>query len=77
MAFIIDVFGRAIVSWQISTSLRSGLAIDELEMAIYSRNGPLSLSDKWDTNWRTWVQFFCSTCAPSFLLPERNLVKVI
>ena len=30
---------RAIVGWQISTSLRSDLAIDALEMAIYSRNG--------------------------------------
>ena len=38
VAFIIDVFSRAIVGWQISTSLRSDLAIDALEMAIYSRN---------------------------------------
>jgi len=27
------------VGWQISTSLRSDLAIDALEMAIYARNG--------------------------------------
>ena len=39
IAFIIDVFSRFIVGWQISTSLRSDLAIDALEMAIYSRNG--------------------------------------
>ena len=32
------MFSRAIVGWQISTSLRSDLAIDALEMAIYSRN---------------------------------------
>ena len=38
VAFIIDVFSRAIVGWQISTSLRSDLAIDALEMAIHSRN---------------------------------------
>ena len=38
VAFIIDVFSRAIVGWQASTSLRSDLAIDALEMAIYSRN---------------------------------------
>jgi transposase InsO family protein len=36
VAFIIDVFSRAIVGWQASTSLRSDLAIDALEMAIYS-----------------------------------------
>jgi putative transposase len=39
VAFVIDVFSRAIVGWQASTSLRSDLAIDALEMAIYSRNG--------------------------------------
>jgi transposase InsO family protein len=39
VAFIIDVFSRGIVSWQASKSLRSDLAIDALEMAIYSRNG--------------------------------------
>jgi putative transposase len=38
LAFIFDVFSRFIVGWQISTSLRSDLAIDALEMAIYSRN---------------------------------------
>ena len=37
VAFIIDVFSRMIVGWQISTSLRSDLAIDALEMAIHSR----------------------------------------
>ena len=38
VSFIIDVFSRAIVGWQASTSLRSDLAIDALEMAIYARN---------------------------------------
>jgi putative transposase len=36
-AFIIDVFSRFIVGWQVSTSLRSDLALDALEMAIHSR----------------------------------------
>ncbi len=39
VAFIIDVFSRFVVGWQSSTSLRSDLAIDALEMAIYARNG--------------------------------------
>ena len=38
VAFIADVFSRFIVGWQSSTSLRSDLAIDALEMAIYARN---------------------------------------
>ena len=37
VAFIIDVFSRAVVGWQASTSLRSDLALDALEMAIHSR----------------------------------------
>jgi putative transposase len=37
VAFVIDVFSRAVVGWQTSTSLRSDLALDALEMAIYRR----------------------------------------
>ncbi len=37
VAFIVDVFSRMVVGWQISTSLRSDLSIDALEMAIHSR----------------------------------------
>lgn len=37
VAFVIDVFSRFIVGWQVSTSLRSDLALDALEMAIHSR----------------------------------------
>jgi putative transposase len=36
-AFIVDVFSRMVVGWQISNSLRSDLAIDALEMAIWNR----------------------------------------
>jgi putative transposase len=36
-AFIVDVFSRMVVGWQISKSLRSDLAIDALEMAIWNR----------------------------------------
>ena len=37
IAFIIDAFSRAIVGWRASTSLRSDLALDALEMAIWAR----------------------------------------
>lgn len=37
VAFVIDVFSRYVVGWQVSRSLRSALAIDALEMAIYFR----------------------------------------
>ncbi len=38
VAFIIDVFSRMIVGWQAIRSLRSDLAIDALEMAVFNRN---------------------------------------
>jgi putative transposase len=36
-AFIIDVYSRMVVGWQLSNSLRSDLAIDALEMAVWNR----------------------------------------
>ena len=42
VAFIIDVFSRFIVGWQVSNSLRSDLAIDALEMAIFARGADLA-----------------------------------
>ncbi|WP_229023000.1 IS3 family transposase [Actinomarinicola tropica] len=36
-AFIIDVYSRMIVGWQISKSLRTDLALDALEMAVWNR----------------------------------------
>ena len=40
VAFVIDVFSRAIVGWRASTSLRSDLALDALEQAIHGRGNP-------------------------------------
>lgn len=37
VAFIIDAFNRFIAGWQASRSLRSDLALDPLEMAIWQR----------------------------------------
>jgi putative transposase len=37
VAFIIDVYSRFIVGWQASRSLRSDLALDALEMAVWNR----------------------------------------
>jgi putative transposase len=41
VAFIVDVYSRYIVGWQASTSLRTDLALDALEMAIWARRGDL------------------------------------
>ncbi len=38
MAFILDVYSRMVVGWQASRSLRSDLAIDALEMALWNRH---------------------------------------
>lgn len=37
VAFVIDVFSRRIVGWRASASLRSDLALDALEQALYDR----------------------------------------
>jgi putative transposase len=38
-AFVIDAFSRRIVGWRVSSSLRTDLALDALEMAIFVRGG--------------------------------------
>src|SRR5215470_4940408 len=40
VAFVIDVFARRIVGWRVSSSLRSDLALDALEQALYDRPRP-------------------------------------
>lgn len=37
VAFVIDVFSRAIVGWRVSSTLRSDLALDALEQALHAR----------------------------------------
>ena len=36
-AFVTDVFSRRVVGWQLSTSLRTDLALDALEMGLWTR----------------------------------------
>jgi putative transposase len=40
-AFMIDAFSRMIVGWQLASHLRTDLALDALEMAIWARGGAL------------------------------------
>ena len=37
VAFVIDAFARRIVGWRVSNSLRTDLALDALEQALYAR----------------------------------------
>jgi putative transposase len=41
-AFVIDVFSRRIVGWRTAASLRTDIALDALEMAIYARGHDLA-----------------------------------
>jgi putative transposase len=41
VAFVIDAFSRFLVGWQAARSLRTDLALDALEMAIWRRRGGL------------------------------------
>jgi putative transposase len=38
VAFVIDVFSRRIVGWKADTSMRTGLVLDALEMALWTRD---------------------------------------
>ena len=38
VAFVTDVFSRMIVGWRVANTLRADLALDALEMAIWTRN---------------------------------------
>jgi putative transposase len=40
-AFVIDAFSRSIVGWRVAASLRAELALDALEMALWSRGSQL------------------------------------
>ena len=44
VAFVIDAFSRRIVGWRVSSSLRSDLALDALEQALYGR--PIAQADR-------------------------------
>src|SRR5205823_12337129 len=51
VAFVIDVYSRLIVGWRVLNSLRIDLALDALEMAIWTRrtddlNGLIHHSDR-------------------------------
>jgi hypothetical protein len=37
VAFVLDVFSRLVVGWQVSTSLRTDLALDALDMGLWAR----------------------------------------
>lgn len=42
--FVVDVFSRAIVGWQVLDTLRTELALDALDMALWSRAERLSMA---------------------------------
>ena len=44
VAFVVDVFSRRIVGWRVSNTLRKELALDALEMAIWTRRDEPSLA---------------------------------
>jgi putative transposase len=41
-AFVVDVFSRRVVGWQLARDLRTDLALDALEMAIWARRDDLT-----------------------------------
>jgi putative transposase len=53
VAFVIDVFARMIVGWRVSGSLRTDLALDALEQAIWARADTDGLVHQYDGGWQS------------------------
>ena len=76
-AFVVDVFSRRVVGWQLSKSLRTDLALDALEMGLWTRRregrdttGLVHHSDKgvqggfnWSSQRLVSVEVFCGASA--------------
>jgi putative transposase len=66
-AFIIDASSRAIVGWRVATTLRTELALDALEIAIWARAGqpwsssPARAGCRW--TWRGWCTTATGGCS--------------
>ena len=56
VAFVIDVFSRKIVGWRTTNSLKTDIALDALEQALWSRPDT--------TAWSTTATAVCSICQP-------------
>jgi putative transposase len=57
VAFVIDVFARRIVGWRAAASLRSDLALDALEQALYDRG--LEDVEYATLEWVAWYNTQC------------------
>lgn len=62
-AFVIDAFSRRIVAWRVSSSLRSDLALDALEQAIWERDS--SRQDRLVHHSDRGVQYLSGSATPS------------
>jgi len=52
VAFVIDVISRRIVGWRASASMRTDLALDALEQAVYDRDTDAGLRGVGGESWR-------------------------
>ncbi len=57
--FVVDAFSRRIVDWRVSNSLRSDLALDPLEQAIWERQEELKAGLVHHSD-RGWVPLYPS-----------------
>ena len=64
VAFVIDAYARRIVGWRVSNSLRTDLALDALEQALYERS--VNPRTVWSTTGIA-VRNICPSATPSAL----------
>lgn len=64
VAFVIGVFSRRVVGWRVSSSLRSDLALDALEQALYGRPDAARLVVRYDRGTQyTSIRYGCGSFA--------------
>ena len=59
VAFVIDAYARRIVGWRVSKSLRTDLALDALEQALYDRKR--QSTERADPSQRSWCSVLVDT----------------
>jgi transposase InsO family protein len=83
-ALVLDVFSRRVVSWQVSTSLRTDLALDALNMGLWTRahdghdtNDLVHHSDYAEVGVKPRSRGLACACGVGRLIPRLNGVVLI
>ena len=75
VAFVIDVFARRIVGWRVATSMRSDLALDALEHALYDRETDGRLIHHSDRGSQPEFNRSSQQCLSAWIVGDRSALR--